>query len=207
MSKYLSLLLAGCLMLASFNGYSAATYSMKITITKPKGSAAELVSKNKALPTTIPFSPCTLAKQDVLSFNLIYNAGKTAADLMDVYFFFYNPSAEGTADSPKVWALTSAAVNAPIALIPYADVVDIDEEKVYLSAFDNLGGEIKELLLRSYIKFDGLNTGTWVLVGIIADSGEPVEFDNVSTWKAWDAAPFVIGSPWTDAVLGDCVDE
>jgi len=113
MIKYLNILLGGCLVLTSFSGYPATTtksyaYSMKITVNRPKGSVAETSSKDKAKPSTIAFTPCNDAvKQDVLSFQLAYDAGKitvnkkdptaSTSTVTDTYLFFYNPSARGEA--------------------------------------------------------------------------------------------------------------
>jgi len=236
MSKYLSIVLAGCLAFVSIVGSAAtsATYSMKIDITKPKGSAADAVSKQKNLPATTPLSPCTTGKVDALAFKLTYNAGKSAEDtvspLQNVYLFFYNPNALGAVaddatnalstpfsppckDSngitvpcdPRVWALARPYPDFPgvVALTPLADVGDIvPGTHSYLSAGENLGGTITETLLRSYLIFDGLHTGIWELVGIVADP-TPVDFKDSATWSAWDVGSFMLGAPWTDTA-GTC---
>ncbi|WP_295400527.1 hypothetical protein [uncultured Thiocystis sp.] len=236
MTKYFSILLAGCLALASFGGHSAAySYSMKISTSKPKGSAADAVAKNKNLPSATPFSPCTVDKVDALSFQLIYDAGKADLDAtsptQDVYVFFYNPSALGADPSdppldtatapapvdypyvcekadgsevfcdPKIWAVVRTTYNFNrIALEPLVDVDDIDAvDHIYLTAWENLGGAITDILLRSYVAFDGIQTGIWGLVGIIADNAL-VDFKDATTWTAWDVETFALGAPWRDAV-------
>lgn len=79
-------------------------YTMKITPSRPKGSPAEALSKDKTKPSTIAYTPCSDTAQDVISFKLDYDAGKLRAgndnaarraDLRDVYLFFYNPNALG----------------------------------------------------------------------------------------------------------------
>lgn len=220
--KSLSILLASGLALASFEGHSASGYSMKITASKPKGSAADAVAKDKTLPSTSPFTPCTLDAVDALSFKLIYNAGTSLTDATlpsrDVYLFFYNPNALGAAAEvpgvpcldanglpvpcdPRVWAVTKTASNFnQIALTPRADVTDIvAATDIYLTDWENLGGTITDTLLRSYVAFDDMHTGLWELVGIVADSAT-VDFKVPSTWSAWDVETFVIGAPWTGTV-------
>ncbi|MBK1717888.1 hypothetical protein [Thiocystis violacea] len=229
MSKYFSILLAACLTLIPFASYSAAySYSMKITASKPKGSAADAVGKQKNLPTSTSYTPCTTDKLDALSFKMVYNAGKAYLDAtaptQDVYLFFYNPNALGaSADNaanpdnpfsppckdandlpvpcdPKIWALVRTAYGFnQITMIPLADVSDIDPVKhIYLSAFENLGGTVTDILLRSYVSFDDLHSGIWGLVGIVADSAATPDFADQSTWTAWDVETFVVGAPWTD---------
>lgn len=124
---------------------------------------------------------------------------------------------------PKVWAVVRSTpyINArdvgSIALIPLAEVSDIDPQKhSYLSAEENIGtGKVTEQLLRTYIRFDGSQQGIWSLVGIIASKSLPetsdeetsgeesnavvVDFLDPSTWSAWDAATFMLGAPWTSA--------
>ncbi len=91
-------------------------YTMKITPSRPKGSLAEQMSKDKTKPSTTVYTPCndeSELKQDVVAFKLDYDAGKVKtnkdktkdrSDIRDVYLFFYNPNALGVlADDPN-WA-------------------------------------------------------------------------------------------------------
>ena len=105
--------LACCLALSWSIGYAQTTtktikpyaYSMKVTVSRPKGSSAEASLKDKTKPSTTALTPCTdLFKRDVLSFDLLYDAGNrkydkkndtTTSSVSNVYVFFYNPEALG----------------------------------------------------------------------------------------------------------------
>ena len=105
--------LACCLALSWSIGYAQTTtktvkpyaYSMKVTVSRPKGSDAEASLKDKTKPSTTALTPCiNPAIRDVLSFQLTYDAGKRTVNkkdgtvtstVTDVYFFFYNPQALG----------------------------------------------------------------------------------------------------------------
>ena len=110
MTKFFTVSSLACCLAISWSIGEAATpkpyaYSMKVTITRPKGSDAEASLKDKTKPSTTALTPCTdLFKRDVLSFNLLYDAGKrkydkktdtTISSVSNVYFFFYNPEALG----------------------------------------------------------------------------------------------------------------
>ena len=237
MAKLLTVSIACCLALGGSLAHSADApdykYAMKIAVVSPKGSLSEAVAKDKTKPSSVRFTPCNDdLKQDVLSFQLDYDAGKVSkskedgslvSSVRDVYLFAYNPNALGaladdpnnaanpfqppcldhnglpTPCDPKVWALVRPAFGiGNIAIVPLAEASDIvAEEHIYLSADENIGqGKISEQLLRSYIRFDDLQKGVWVLVGIIAPQ-ESVDFTDTTTWSAWDAATFMLGAPWT----------
>jgi hypothetical protein len=110
MTKFLTTSLACCLALTWSIGDAAAAakpyaYSMKITVSRPKGSVAEASLKDKTQPSSTALTPCNDdLKQDVLSFQLVYDAGKITVNkdpkkntttVTDVYLFFYNPTARG----------------------------------------------------------------------------------------------------------------
>ncbi|QIK38475.1 hypothetical protein GWK36_11335 [Caldichromatium japonicum] len=123
MNRPLTLSLACCLALgcpalevAAQTTTKPYAYTMKITPSRPKGSLAETMSKDKTKPSTIVYTPCTdesELKQDVVAFKLDYDAGKATTNkdktqdrsaIRDVYLFFYNPNALGAlADDPN-WA-------------------------------------------------------------------------------------------------------
>lgn len=194
------------LAILSFEASAAttSTYSMKITATMPKTSAGGLVTGTQ--PSNTKFSPCNnTAIGDAVTITLAYNAGSTAADLRDVYLFFYNPSAAGYNSDPRVFVVskTNLTSGGP-ALDPRADIQDVSAgTDAYLSAAQNLGGAKTETLFGDYILLDGAADGTWQIVGIIADSTK-IDFDDPSTWEAWDVATLILGKPWTGSPYTLC---
>ena len=73
---------------------STYAYSVTLTVTAPKGSAAETASKNKKLPAAIRFSPCDTTALDQFAFTIKYDAGKPAvgsapSTLQNVYLVFH----------------------------------------------------------------------------------------------------------------------
>lgn len=127
MYKSPTLFLAGCLALAWSHTHAADyAYAMKITVNKPKGSVAETAAKNKANPTTTPFTPCNdEVNQDVFGFQLDFDAGTRTRDkkdpslivstLRNVYLIFYNPSALGAKPIPDTSLTQGLAENAEMA--------------------------------------------------------------------------------------------
>jgi hypothetical protein len=102
--------LACCLALSWSMSYAQTAskpyaYSMKVSVLRPKGSDAETSRKDKTKPSTTVLTPCTdVFKRDVLSFQLVYDAGKrtvnkkdgtVTSSVTDTYLFFYNPQGLG----------------------------------------------------------------------------------------------------------------
>lgn len=185
-----------------FPGVSLAattTYSMKVVPSMPKSSAGEKPAAT--LPTNTKISPCNdAAKLDGVTFTATYNAG-TPAD-KDVYFILYNPDSASKYYSilkPKMTTTTLVNVRADLAALTAAKLTDI-----YLAKASNPGVTQTETILGSFIPVDGVDTGTWQLIGIIADSAA-IDFDDITTWTAWDVATVIFNKPWKGATVATCL--
>ena len=176
----------------------ASAYAYKITtvISMPKGSIGATLASTQ--PTNTKLTPCTASKIDAVTFTVTYDAGKLVADLKDVYFFLYHGDTK-TFYSIKRSALGGAGTvitsYATAALLTAAAATDI-----YVKAADNLGqGSYTETLLGSSVLVDGVATGTWQLIGIIA-ANATVNFNDPTTWLAWDVATVMFSQPWVGTV-------
>lgn len=75
---------------------------------------------------------------------------------------------------------------------------------IYLAAADNLGqGAQTDTLFGGYINLESIATGTWQLVAIIANA-TTVDFDDPSTWAAWDVMTLMVGKPWAGTSKTTC---
>lgn len=195
-----------CGVLAFAGAASAATYSYKMAVVAslPTGSAGATSVATR--PTNTKMTPCSTAKPDAVAFTVTYDAGKVAADLKDVYLILYNPN-----DAGPFYTLKKNTLVAGPSLTARADVAALNTNKatdIYVATTSNLGaGSTSENVLGSSIPVDGVTSGTWQLVGIIADKAS-VDFDDPSTWAAWDVATVVFGKPWKGAKAGatTCTD-
>jgi hypothetical protein len=204
MPRSLKILCAACLALVTVCAWPASSpYAMKITVSKPKGSAGEKLATGQ--PVSTAFTPCQdSTATDALSFQLSYSGGKTVDDIQDVYVFFFDPSADGVT-APRFYMVSRPALAAGAAIFtPRFTVNDIDPvADAYLPAESDLGGTVTESLVGSYLVVDGIPLGTWQLVGIVADR-KSVDFGDASTWSAWDVATVVLGQPWAGANHQTC---
>lgn len=134
--------LACCLAFSWSIGYAQTTtkpaksyaYSMKVTVSRPKGSDAEVSLKDKTKPSTTALTPCTdLFKRDVLSFDLLYDAGTrkidkkagtTTSTASNVYVFFYNPEALGI-DTTNVANVPSATKDPALLSTRYPEFCEV----------------------------------------------------------------------------------
>lgn len=189
---------AGCV----FPGISSAattTYAMKVVATMPKGTNGDALAAT--YPTNTKFTPCNnAAKLDAVTFTVTYNAGTTADK--DVYFILYNPESANKYYSilkPKLTTATQVNARATLVALTAAKLTDI-----YLPKASNPGGALTETILGSFIPVDGVDTGTWQLIGIVADS-TTVDFDDITTWSAWDVATVVFNKPWMGATVASCL--
>lgn len=190
-------------------GAQAAT-SIKVAFTFPKNSAGEKIATS--LPTSTKISPCNdTTKIDAATFTVTYDATNpkstktTPLAPLDVYLFFYNPdTVDGT---NKFYSVYQGKV---VSIAPYADADAVKHSTVtpYLAGVDNYNtGSVTETLFGTAIRLDGLtsqsssglNTGTWQLIGILADSS--FDFANPSTWVAWDVVTVMFGMPWSGNTL------
>lgn len=186
-------------------------YSVSLSVTKPKGSAAELALKNKALPVGVNFSPCNPAipadaktntsavpNMDQLAFTIKYDAGKSDSDLQNVYLIFSHPDTGLTKDAKPYLALVRNNLGNNIEFKAYATPAGtqgIQRTDTYAAANNNLGYAQTEVIFGGNIALEGLSSGLWLLTAIIADSAT-VNFDDPSTWSAWDTVPFMLRKPW-----------
>lgn len=172
---------------------AVATYVMKVTPSMPKGSAGEKLLTTQ--PANTKLSPCNSALVDAVTFSLAYNAG-SASDKLDVYVFFFNPNGDGIF-SPRFYIVSkSALTTGGFALVPRSALTDLDAmSDIYLPKEANPGVAITETLFGSFVSIDGVPAGTWQLVGIVADR-TTVNFDDPSTWAAWDVATVILRKPW-----------
>ena len=187
---------------------AAAAYSYKMTaaITMPLGSAGASLATTQ--PTNTKFTPCIANKLDAVTFTITYDAGKVAGtDLKDVYVILRSPSSvfypEGI-----LYTLTRNTLGGGITFTGRADAAALTAARatdIYLKVANNPGvGSITDTILASFIGVDGVITGTWQLIGIIADSAT-VNFDDPNTWAAWDVATVVFSQPWTGTTTRSCL--
>jgi hypothetical protein len=68
---------------------------------------------------------------------------------------------------------------------------------IYISRDMFLQTKLEEIVTGSSIQLDGyvLPQGTWLAVSILGDA-QIIDFEDPGTWVAWDAYPFILGSPW-----------
>lgn len=177
-------------------------YSVALSVTAPKGSASEAVSKNKTLPAGIKFSPCDATALDQLAFSLKYDAGKpgvgtTPSTLQNVYVIFHR---DGGLFFPLVRnpLMTTGAI-----FKVYAASGNIQAIDTYTAVGDNLGGAQTEVILGGNLTVHGIDSGVWLITAIIAPAAT-VNFDDPRTWSAWDTVPFMLRKPWKGLINNSC---
>lgn len=211
------------------NSYAAGyNYSVTLGITTPKGSSAEIASKDKTLPAGVDFSPCwakvaatvdaagkTIPEKlnlDQLAFTIKFDAGKKAEELRNVYVIFSHPDTGLTAGSNPYLALSvfrDKLTNSAL-FKPYATAAGIQASDTYAAATTNLGYAQTETILGGNIPLEGLSSGLWLVTAIIGGSSitgttaTAVNFDDPSTWDAWDSKPFMLGKPWKGTTAASC---
>jgi hypothetical protein len=208
-----SLFASSLLAISLIADVEAAGPSIKVAISFPAGGAG--LSNPKTLPSSTKISPCISSTQnDAAIFTVTYDATNLKStptarlDPLDLYVFFYNPD---TIDATnKFYSISKAGMGTGIKVTPYADATAIQAAyKASPSTLDPyLAGPVNfnttvatETLFGSAIRIDPtvagslLNTGTWELIGILADP-TTFHFQNPSTWVAWDVAVLMFGMPW-----------
>lgn len=178
----------------------AADYAYKVTMTlvAPKGSAAEKLATNR--PSTTKMSPCIDTLPDQVNVTITYDAGKTALERRDLYVILNSPT--GTLHPIKKYTLGSS----PVIRGPFtpSTLVGSVEDNIYLRSVDNLGqGAQTETLFGGYISLESVETGTWQVVSILANSST-VDFEDPATWSAWDVATLIVGKPWAGITKTSC---
>lgn len=219
MTTFKSLLLALSLVIFSLMTDMATAAAIKVSVSFPKGSAGEKISKT--LPSSTKMSPCSdTAKTDAATFTVVYDAtdpaSTTAVPLppLELYLFFYNPDAVNGTN--KFYSISKGLIGTTttgVTVTPYADAAAMVGVVPYLDGDNNFNtASFTEVVFGSSIRLDvngggtGLNTGTWQLIGILADS-TTVDFTNPATWTAWDVVTVMFGMPWkgtTGTALETC---
>ena len=194
-------------------------YSVTLSITKPKGSAADLATKDKTLPAGVNFSPCkasvaadvatntsAVPNLDQLAFTIKYDAGKTTENLQNVYLIFSHPDTALIAGGKPYLALSvfRDKLTANAEFKSYATAAGIQAADTYAAASSNLGYAQTETVLGGNIPLEGLASGLWLLTAIVGGNGTPISFDDPSTWKAWDSVPFMLRKPWKGTTAASC---
>lgn len=175
-------------------------YSVTLSIGAPAGSAAAAITTDKTLPIATKFTPCTATKLDQFAFTIKYDAGKVAADLQDVYLIFHKPELATNGYFPLVRrSITSAA---PFFKV-YNAAAQILPTDTYVSATANVGGAQTEVVLGGNLPLEGLDAGLWMVTAIIAPAAS-VNFDDPTTWKAWDSIGFLLRKPWRGTSTPTC---
>ena len=190
------------------------SYSAVLTITAPSGSAG--ASLKKTQPTGTKFSPCSSAESlDQLTLTIKYDAGKIAENKRNLYVFFYraeaegkkiDPASEGVENDPPFFSVTKRRSGTPYLITERYSISDLNANRdvdAYVPAADNLGGAITETVLGGNSVLEGLASGTWQAIAIVAD-GATVDFDDPETWLAWDVATFVLRKPWQGTSNQSC---
>lgn len=179
----------------------AADYAYKVTMTlvAPKGSAGEKLAVSQ--PTATKTSPCSDTLPDQITVTVTYDAGKTTSEKRDLYIILHSPT--GLLYPVKKFTLgTAPTIRGPFTASTLAGSV---ADNIYLRAIDNLGqGAQTETLFGGYISLRSIATGTWQVAAILANSST-VDFEDPTTWSAWDTATIIVGKPWagnTKAICG-----
>ena len=182
---------------------NAAAYGYKVSVVTsfPTGAAGKTLASTQPVGTKL--SPCSTAKLDLITFTLTYDAGNSVATLRDFYLIFYNPDLGAN----PFYTITRNAFGTGPVLTPRATPAAITAAAatdIYVKTADNPGaGSLTETILGGFINLDGATTGTWQVVAIIADKAT-VNFDDPTTWVAWDVATVVFGKPWKGAAGTTC---
>lgn len=184
------------------------TYSMKVAISMPTGSTGAGLASTQ--PTNTKLTSCAnTTLTDSVNVTLTYNAGATNA-LKEVYVIFYNPQSgyNGTISGAlnNFYMAKKGNLTSMVTLVPsnYLNQLNAGSNaNIYLKESLNPGGSISEVLLGGQIPLDGIQVGTWQIVGIVA-SNATIDFDKPSTWAAWDVGTFIVKRPWYGAANVTC---
>lgn len=197
------LLAKGLAAMALFGGLvaPAAAYAYKVTmtLTAPKGSAGEKLATTQ--PASTKLAPCSDAKLDQVTFTVTYDAGKLTSDKRDLFIILYSPANELFAHKKYSLGSSPNLITGPFTP---STLVGSVADNIYLAATENLGqGAQTDVLFGGYINLESVATGTWQLVAIIANS-TTVDFDDPTTWAAWDATTLMVGKPWAGITKTVC---
>ena len=207
MCRFASCLFTLCLLVLSPVLHAAGyKYVTTIAATMPAGSAGASLTDSQ--PKNIKFSPCSSSTGlDQITLSLKYDAGKLAADKRDLYLFFYRPDASGNVFDARFFPVVKRFPGGNYLIQARPTVRDMNAARttdIYVPAANNLGGSITETILGGNIVLEGLQAGLWMAISIIADSST-VDFDDPTTWLAWDVVPFVLRKPWQGDANDTCL--
>jgi hypothetical protein len=164
----------------------------------------------------------TIANEDVDGNGIMDN---------DLYVFLFNPNATGIKEDfdaagsdinlkipiAQVWAIMSSSFDSnPSLLLPFAQTTTIDPAKaIYKNAGDFIGKSFKATLLGGAMFFDdsaigqNLPQGSWMIVAMLVDAKKfpykkikAAQLQNPQNWEAWDAKPFILGTPFPKPTNG-----
>ncbi len=129
----------------------------------------------------------------------------------DLYFFLVNIGADGSlADITNSqfyqFSRYDAFSTTPSGVSVYLDQTATEATtngvaRPLLRAEDFSSTTIDETILGGTIAFDAfsLPQGTWLAIAMLGDAtgtGPAIDFKDPRTWAAWDAVPFILGTPW-----------
>lgn len=185
----------------------AYTYSMKVTVSIPKGAAAEKLSKT--YPSNTKFTQCDPSKVDAVTIKLDYDAGDPTdfLTMRDVYLLIFTPNEEvGDRFQVGYRAAGSSGWQAFQSVATVDELNRYAKTLIYLPKELNPSGAVSENLVGSFLPLDGVPQGLWQIVGIIADR-DKIDFTDPTTWEAWDVGTIVIGRPWLTGTWANDVCE
>ncbi len=142
-----------------------------------------------------------------------------------LYVFLVNPNANGSNSQfqqawlaggsdavfpyAQIWVVTNPAFNDnPASLQPYSNITEVDPAKaIYKPADSFLGSEFSTTLFGAPMLFDKaargkrLPQGPWLITAFLVNANRAVtlssaEIQNPQYWEAWDAKPFILGTPF-----------
>lgn len=149
----------------------------------------------------------------------------------DLYVFLFNPNATGIKEQfdaagndmsrvipvAQIWAVIGSAFNGnPALLLPFANVTTISSAKaIFKTGASFVAPSFKTTLLGSPMFFDNtsigqnLPQGPWMMVALLVDAKKfpykktPLaKLQNPQNWEAWDAKPFILGTPFPKPSTG-----
>jgi hypothetical protein len=214
--------LLGGLLLSASVGMAAPSVSVKVTA--PTGSASK--EFNSKIVKSMLYTPCVDASGGAIDFGNVGTLTGTSVDNsfdqflikvtgtnsdeakdgaydFDLYVFIVNIGASGTAaDIANAQFYQFSRIDAfgtttGVTLDIFALAANLDSNKMLLRAADFSSATIDETIMGGTIWFDqfSLPQGTWMATAIVADNAT-VDFEDPKTWAAWDAVPFILGTPW-----------
>jgi hypothetical protein len=196
----LSALYSALLFASGQVGAASSVYKISVVASIPKGYAGEKLLVTQ--PSSTKFTPCTANKLDAVTFTVTYDAGLTTNnDVQDVYLILYSYNTDAIQNRFFTISKPEFSLENHIQINPYTDEIELDKEQgrlddIYVMKEQNPGiGAITEPIFGGVINLEGAGTGTWQMVGIIANRSK-IKFNDPKTWDAWDVATIVLGTPW-----------